>query len=109
MRHALTCFWRILVSTLNTRKRSHRCYGLVTLFELKKATFLRKELYERSLWTTADAAKSPLGPRPRHPNDAWKILTVRVKINWEEWARAKWNSNTVEHSSLTRQSAHAAR
>jgi hypothetical protein len=33
---------------------------------------------------------------------AWKDFTVRVEINWEEWVRAKWNTDTVEPSSLTR-------
>jgi hypothetical protein len=33
---------------------------------------------------------------------AWKTFTVRVKIDWEEWVRAKSNPDSVEHSSLTR-------
>jgi hypothetical protein len=33
---------------------------------------------------------------------AWKDFTVRVEINWEEWVRAKWNTDTVEPSALTR-------
>lgn len=33
---------------------------------------------------------------------AWKAFTVRVEINWEEWVRAKWNPDSVERSSLTR-------